>query len=81
MGFGVVFNNTGVVNVNSGTLSAASTSVTQYANDTLTGGVWRVSAGAVITLPVTGTGVVINQADITLSGAGSVFQAGAQCDA
>ena len=73
---GVVFNNTGEVDVLSGTLSLTSAPVTQYAGDTLTDGTWRVFGGAEAQLPTTGTGVVTNQADVTLSGAGSQLRTG-----
>jgi hypothetical protein len=73
---GIAFNNTATVNVQSGTLDLTNASVTQYAGNTLTGGTWRVFAGAQLKLPPTGTGIVTNQADITLSGAGSVLTAG-----
>ena len=73
---GGVFNNTGTVNVQTGTL-AFSTPVTQYTGTSLTAGTWKVFANSVLNLQTTGTGIVTNQADITLSGAGSIFRAGA----
>ncbi len=50
--------------------------VPQYTGTALTGGVWGVFNGASLKLPTTGTGIVTNQADITLSGAGSSLTAG-----
>ena len=73
---GIAFNNTGTVNVTSGTFALNGTTVTQYSSNTLTGGTWRVFASSVLNLPTTGTGIVTNQADITLSGSGSIFRAG-----
>jgi hypothetical protein len=65
------FDNTGTVEVDTGTLSFSSP-VTQVSGTTLTGGKWVVTKGATLTmagnLPLTDNG-----ADVTLSGAGSSF--------
>ncbi|MFN0126194.1 MAG: beta strand repeat-containing protein [Verrucomicrobiales bacterium] len=77
---GLVFNNTGTVAVLSGSLSLVAPTVTQYVADALTAGRWQVFAGAEATLPTTGIGVVVNQADVTLSGAGSQLRSGVASD-
>ena len=72
----IVFNNTGTTNVQSGTLNLQSATVAQYSADSLTAGNWFVGPGSQLTLPSTDNGVVTNQADITLSGSGSVIVSG-----
>ena len=67
----VAFNNTGTVNVQSGTL-ALSGSVTQHSGTTLTGGTWNVSNGASINI-TTGSNITTNQGNVTLDGVGSSF--------
>ena len=44
--YNLAFNNTGTVNVQTGTLDLQSANVTQYAGYALTAGVWSISAGA-----------------------------------
>ncbi len=63
-----VLNNTGIVNVKSGTLNA--NSVTQVASGTLTGGTWDVSGGSTLRLQ-NGTALTTNAATVVLDGAGS----------
>ena len=52
------------------------TTATQYTGTSLTAGIWKAFANSVLNLPTTGTGIITNQADITVSGTGSVFRAG-----
>ncbi|NQX00399.1 choice-of-anchor D domain-containing protein, partial [bacterium] len=73
---GIVFNNTGATHVQTGTLNLQAATVTQYSADALTAGIWFVGPGAQLSLPSTDNGVVTNQADITLSGNGSVIISG-----
>jgi hypothetical protein len=72
----IVFNNSGTTNVQTGSLNLQSAAVTQYSGDVLTAGIWVVGAAAQLSLPATDTGVVTNQADITLSGTSSSIIAG-----
>ena len=67
----VGFNNSGTVNVNSGTL-ALNGGVTQHNATTLTGGTWNVTNGASINIS-TGTNITTNQGNVTLDGVGSSF--------
>jgi hypothetical protein len=68
----IVFNNTGTVNVSSGTGLTVSGSVTQHAGAILSDGTWNVSNGSTLTF-TTGSNITTNQADVTLDGAGSTF--------
>ena len=65
------FNNTGAVEVRSGTLSLTS-AVTQLSGSTLTGGTWAVYANSTLTIS-TGTNITTNQGTVILSGEGSTF--------
>ncbi len=67
----VVFNNTGTVEVDSGTLSLQG-GVTQQSGNTLMGGTWNVKNNS--TLSFVGEGeITTNKASVTLSGANSNF--------
>ncbi|MDB5337904.1 MAG: repeat-associated core domain protein, partial [Planctomycetaceae bacterium] len=63
--------NTGTIEVLSGTLSINDT-VVQRTGTTLTGGSWTVGAGATLTLPGGGN-FTINQGNVSLTGAGASF--------
>jgi YD repeat-containing protein len=72
-----VFNNTGTVEVDSGTLDFSSPSnapIAQISGTTLTGGTWNVLNGRTLLFPA-GITVTANQANVTLSGAGAAFAA------
>jgi hypothetical protein len=69
--FYVDLNNTGTVNVESGTISLG-TRVSQVSGSTLTGGTWIVAAGATLSL---GTSITSNAGNITLGGVGATFSA------
>jgi RHS repeat-associated protein/uncharacterized repeat protein (TIGR01451 family) len=62
--------NTGMIEVDSGTLALAPTFLTQLSGHTLTGGTWRASGGATLKFP-TGTAITANAATIALSGTGA----------
>ena len=64
------FNNTGVVEVQKGTLNLTGP-VSQCSGSDLTAGTWIVRSGAALSLP--GSNITVNQADVTLDGAGSTF--------
>lgn len=68
----ITFNNTGTVNVNSGTLSL--TVIPQHSGTTLTGGTWNVTNGSALTF-TGGSNITTNAsgASVTLDGAGSSF--------
>lgn len=68
---GVSLDNTGVVDVANGSLSADS--VENLVGGTLTDGAWVVRAGS--TLDFVGANVTTNESDVTLEGAGSTFSA------
>ena len=63
--------NTGTFQVDAGTLTQSG-NVVEAANGALTGGTWVVSGGASLSLSQPGK-FTTNQADVTLSGAGSTF--------
>jgi hypothetical protein len=65
------FNNTGTVEVDSGTLEFDST-ISQLSGDVLTGGVWKVYNNATLALP---GNITNNQGAVTLSGTKSNFSA------
>ena len=69
---GVTFNNTGTVNVPSGTLSLTGT-ISQFSGGTLTGGTWEASGG---TLRGFSSGITTDAASIIASGAASNFYTG-----
>ena len=68
-----VFNNTGIVNVDTGTLSLSG-GVTQHSGATLTGGNWNVTGGSTLNIN-TGSNITTlgSSASVTLDGAGSSF--------
>ncbi|MBE2286700.1 MAG: PEP-CTERM sorting domain-containing protein, partial [Prosthecobacter sp.] len=68
------FNNSGTVNVSSGTLAlgGGAGSVTQHSGTTLTGGTWNVTNGASINI-TNGSNITTNQGTVMLDGAGSSF--------
>ena len=68
-GVGLTFNNTGSIEVQSGTLSLTY-SLTQYAGNILTGGEYTIGNGASVVLP-SGSNISVNQAKVTLVGTGS----------
>lgn len=68
---GVTLNNTGTVQVESGTLRADT--VAQVSAGALTGGTWNVFGGS--TLDLVGAAITTNAADVTLRDAGSQFPA------
>ena len=70
--FNIPMNNVGTVEVQSGTLNLTNT-VTQLPATTLTGGTWKVFAGATLNIASGGANITANQGDVTLSGAGSSF--------
>ncbi|MEO8351534.1 MAG: hypothetical protein ABI680_07375, partial [Chthoniobacteraceae bacterium] len=69
----MVVNNTGTLSVAAGFVifMEDGATVTQYNGSALTGGTWRL--GEFMNLPRTGSGIVTNQADITLIDYGSFF--------
>jgi hypothetical protein len=67
----IVFNNTGTVEVDSGTLSIQG-GVTQLVGNTLTGGTWNVKANSTLNI-TTGENITTNQGNISLDGLGSTF--------
>jgi hypothetical protein len=67
----IALNNTGTVEVDSGTLSFQG-SVTQQSGNTLTGGTWNVNANSTLSL-ANGGDITTNQGNVTLSGANSSF--------
>lgn len=69
---GMRFNNTGLVQVKSGSLVLAGP-VTQVAGETLTGGEWEVFNGATLAFAASSGGIATNQAKVTLRGPASVF--------
>ncbi len=69
--FGSTFNNTGTVDVQSGTLTLSG-AVTQHSGTDLIGGTWNVSNGAIINI-TTGSNITTNQGSVTLDGVGSSF--------
>ncbi len=72
-----VFNNTGIVQVDSGTLDFSSPSnapITQMTGTTLTGGTWNLLNGGSLLFPA-GITIATNQADITLAGTSASFPA------
>ena len=71
---GPPFVNTGTVSVYSGTLSFAD-GINDISNTTLTEGTWNVFDGASLTLLGNTSGITINQANVTLSGANASFPA------
>ncbi|MFQ5796053.1 MAG: CARDB domain-containing protein, partial [Candidatus Bipolaricaulia bacterium] len=66
----IVFNNSGTVDVNSGTLNL--TTVTQHVGNTLADGTWNVFANATLNI-TTGVDITTNNANVALSGVGSNF--------
>ncbi len=68
----IPLNNTGTVNVQSGTLSLTG-SVVQVAGPTLTGGTWNISNAATLNIPL--TTLTSNAGNITLDGPASSFTA------
>ncbi|HBI43673.1 MAG TPA: hypothetical protein DDY78_12610 [Planctomycetales bacterium] len=64
--------NTGVIEVDSGTLALAPISFAQLSGTALTGGTWNALNGATLAFP-NGTSITSNQANISLSGAGATF--------
>ena len=81
LGFALPLNNTGTVEIRSGTFAFASSSfVQQISGTTLTGGTWNVFANSTlalqsITCPGGGANCALatNQANITLNGLGATF--------
>ena len=72
--FGLQFNNTGVVNVESGDLNTGI--VVQDTGPKLTGGTWNIGAGATLDINndnVYAPPLVENDANVTLGGAGATF--------
>lgn len=69
VGVNIEVNNTGTIEVASGTIDIDGT-VTQLPGGTLTAGTWVVDAGSTLILP---TNVTTNSASVTLDGAGSVL--------
>jgi hypothetical protein len=73
--FGFAMNNTGAVQVQSGTLTLQG-GVTQLVGDTLTstltGGTWNVKANSTLNI-TTGYNIITNQGNVTLDGVGSTF--------
>ena len=67
----LLFNNSGAVNVNSGTLNFTS-SVAQHTGTTLTGGTWNVRNGSTLSFSQ-GSDIQNNQGNVTLDGIGSTF--------
>ena len=67
----IVFNNTGTVEVDSGTLSIQGP-VTQLSGSKLTAGTWKVGPNSTL-LVASGSNITINQGSVTLTGAGSLF--------
>ncbi|MBX9606134.1 MAG: choice-of-anchor D domain-containing protein, partial [Gammaproteobacteria bacterium] len=66
-------NNTGAVEVSSGTLDFSDV-VTQHSGTTLTGGTWRVSGNGSLSFTRAGAqNIVTNQGDVTLNGATASF--------
>jgi hypothetical protein len=68
---GIAFDNSGTVEVHSGTLSIGP-SVAQVSGNTLTDGTWYVGANSALALVAS---ITTNQANVTLDGADSVFAA------
>ncbi len=69
----VAFNNTGLVDVQIGTVSLTG-NVTQHAGNVLTGGSWRVSGNGALELNESGAvNIVTNQGDVSLVGAAANF--------
>ncbi len=66
-------NNTGTVEVDSGTLSIVDP-LAQLSGTTLTGGIWSVQSGATLAFPP-GANITTNQGNVVLNGAGSTFAA------
>ncbi len=68
-----VFNNTGTVEVASGTLDLSG-DVTQHSGATLAGGTWRVTGTGTLNFTRTGAqNIITNQGDVTLNGATANF--------
>ncbi len=68
------FSNSGTISVSGGgTLMFEPATLTNFASNTLTGGVWTVGAGSTIQL-ARSTFIYTLNADVTLSGTGSVIQ-------
>jgi hypothetical protein len=68
---GFAMNNTGTVEVQSGTLTLQS-SVTQLVGNTLTGGTWKVYSNSSLSIS-SGPSININQGNVTLDGVASTF--------
>jgi len=69
--FQPILNNTGTVEVLSGTLTATG-NVPQLSGTTLTGGTWRVGPGAALNL-TKGSNIATNQGTVELTGPGAAF--------
>jgi hypothetical protein len=68
---GWALNNTGTVEVQTGTLSLSG-AVSQLSGNTLTAGTWIVNANSTLNI-TTGGNIAVNQGNVTLDGVGSVF--------
>ena len=69
---GIAFDNQGLVTVSSGTLTLADVAQHPTGSNTLAAGSWEVKAGATLNI-LSGGDIVINQAQVSLSGVGSTF--------
>jgi hypothetical protein len=67
----ITFNNTGRVEVDSGTLFFQK-SVSQVSGNTLTGGTWVVNGASALSIAY-GVNITVNQGNVTLSGPGANF--------
>jgi RHS repeat-associated protein len=65
-----VLDNTGTIEVDSGTLALAPTSIAQVSGSTLAGGTWSTLNGAALRLP-SGASIVTNNARVSLGGPGA----------
>lgn len=67
--------NTGTIEADSGTLYLHANSISQVSGNTLTAGTWNALNGSTLKFP-SGTDITVNQASITLEGAGAAIAAG-----
>ncbi len=74
VGSNIAFNNTGSVNVISGTLELSGT-ITQHSGSELTGGTWDVFNGSTLLFNDGGSAITTNNGDVTLGGPTAVFAA------